>query len=125
MCSSVVERCPDKTEVEGPIPSTRTKTDMEIENKQIKKVWWRDSILIFTKVSAWIAFPVVIALFVGKALDKHFGTEPWLFLALIGISFTLSLVGIYKTTKKEMKKMADKANDDQNNKSSGELNQNK
>ena len=24
MCSSVVERCPDKTEVEGPIPSTRT-----------------------------------------------------------------------------------------------------
>ena len=25
MCSSVVERCPDKTEVEGPIPSTLTK----------------------------------------------------------------------------------------------------
>ena len=25
MCSSVVERCPDKTEVEGSIPSTRTK----------------------------------------------------------------------------------------------------
>ncbi len=24
MCSSVVERCPDKTEVEGPIPSTLT-----------------------------------------------------------------------------------------------------
>ncbi len=24
MCSSVVERCPDKTEVEGSIPSTRT-----------------------------------------------------------------------------------------------------
>ena len=24
VCSSVVERCPDKTEVEGPIPSTRT-----------------------------------------------------------------------------------------------------
>ncbi len=25
VCSSVVERCPDKTEVEGSIPSTRTK----------------------------------------------------------------------------------------------------
>lgn len=24
MCSSVVERCPDKTEVVGPIPTTRT-----------------------------------------------------------------------------------------------------
>ena len=25
VCSSVVERCPDKTEVEGSIPSTRTR----------------------------------------------------------------------------------------------------
>lgn len=108
VCSSVVERCPDKTEVEGPIPSTRTINKMEIDNQNTKKPWWRDSIIIFTKVSAWIAFPVVIALFVGKSLDNHFGTKPWLFLACIGISFTLSLVGIYRTSKKELGKIAEK-----------------
>lgn len=75
-----------------------------MDNQDIKKPWWRDSILIFTKVSSWIAFPIIIALFAGKALDKYFGTKPWLFLACIGISFTLSIIGIYKTTAKEMQK---------------------
>ena len=31
-CSSVVERCPDKTEVEGSIPSTRTDPERAISS---------------------------------------------------------------------------------------------
>lgn len=81
---------------------------MEPEN--IKKPWWRDSILIFAKVSVWIAVPVIIALFVGKALDKEFGTKPWLFLATMAIAFGLTIFGIYKTTVKEMKKLENNGN---------------
>ena len=32
VCSSVVERHSDKVEVEGPIPSTRTKSAIKTEN---------------------------------------------------------------------------------------------
>lgn len=81
---------------------------MEPEN--IKKPWWRDSILIFAKVSVWIAVPVIIALFVGKALDKEFGTKPWLFLATMAVAFGLTIFGIYKMTVKEMKNLENNGN---------------
>jgi F0F1-type ATP synthase assembly protein I len=76
-----------------------------MNEQDIKKPWWRDSILIFARVSIWIAVPVIIALFVGKVLDKEFGTKPWLFLATMAVAFGLTIFGIYKTTVKEMKKL--------------------
>lgn len=76
-----------------------------METQNPKTPWWRDSLFIFAKVSVWIAVPVIIALFVGKALDKEFGTKPWLFLATMAVAFGLTIFGIYKTTVKEMKKL--------------------
>ena len=61
--------------------------------------------MIFGRVSVWIAIPVLIALFAGKALDRYFGTKPWLFLACIAVAFFVSCVAIVKTMKKEVKKM--------------------
>jgi F0F1-type ATP synthase assembly protein I len=71
----------------------------------------RNSFFIFVKVSTWIAFPVIVALFAGKALDKHFGTRPWLFIACMGLGFVISIVGIYKTSIREMKKLKEKNGD--------------
>ncbi len=65
----------------------------------------KESLFIFFKVSTWIAIPVLIALFAGKALDERFETKPWLFLASMGIGFAVSIVGIYRTSIREMKKM--------------------
>ncbi|MBP7831459.1 MAG: AtpZ/AtpI family protein [Candidatus Pacebacteria bacterium] len=90
---------------------------MEPEN--IKKPWWRDSILIFMRVSIWIAVPVIIALFVGKALDKEFGTKPWLFLATMAVAFGLTIFGIYKTTVKEMKKLEKSESKEKETKNNG------
>ena len=70
-----------------------------------KKAWWRDALLVFTRVSVWIAIPVVCALFIGKALDAHYHTRPWLFLVSMALGFTTSLVGIYRTMIVEVKKM--------------------
>ena len=71
--------------------------------KEVGKPWWHDSLFIFVKVSTWIAVPVIVGLFAGRALDKHFGTKPWLFLATIGFAFFITIIGIYKTTGAIMK----------------------
>ena len=42
--------------------------------------WWKDGVQIFTQVSVWIVVPILLALFVGKSLDAHFGTKPIIFL---------------------------------------------
>jgi hypothetical protein len=67
--------------------------------------WWQPAIFIFLKFSAWIFVPVVIALFLGRWLDKKFSTEPFLFLATIGFSFFVSMFGIVKGSAQEFKKI--------------------
>jgi len=56
-------------------------------------------------ISAWIAFPVIIGLYLGKWLDQKFGTEPWLFLITIALFFLVSLYGLFTSMKQEAKKM--------------------
>lgn len=56
-------------------------------------------------ISAWIAFPVIIGLYLGKWLDQKFGTDPWLFLTTIALFFLISLYGLYNSMKKEAKRL--------------------
>lgn len=56
-------------------------------------------------ISAWIAFPVIIGLYLGKWLDQKFNTEPWLFLVTIALFFLVSLYGLFTSIKREAKKM--------------------
>jgi F0F1-type ATP synthase assembly protein I len=83
------------------------------ENKQImnnmKGPWWKEGIAIFTQVSVWIVVPILLALFVGKALDAHFGTKPVIFLILAGIGFLFSCFGIVRVINKYMKEIKDLA----------------
>lgn len=68
------------------------------ENKNFnnKNLIWRIGLKLFVKVSGWIVFPIILALFVGKSLDKHFGTSPWIFLGATGLAFLFSAYGIIK-----------------------------
>jgi F0F1-type ATP synthase assembly protein I len=75
--------------------------------------WWKDGVAIFTQVSVWIVVPILLALFVGKSLDAHFGTKPIIFLVLAGVGFLFSCFGIVRVIKnyiKEMSILADKNN---------------
>lgn len=72
-----------------------------MENKN-KEAWWRPGLVIFTKVSAYIAGPIVLALIVGKYLDKKYNSAPWIFLGLTLIAFTFSLFSIWKSVVKYM-----------------------
>ncbi len=72
------------------------------ENKNFnnKRMIWKIGLMLFLKVSTWIVFPVIIALFVGKFLDKYFNTQPWIFLFMTGLAFLVSTYGILKVVMK-------------------------
>ena len=72
--------------------------------------WWQPGMLLFFRLSGWIAGPVIIAVFVGKWLDQKYGTEPWLFLISVGVAFILSMFGIVRDTLKAMKEIEKEAN---------------
>ena len=79
---------------------------MEKENKS----WLGPGLVLFYRLSGWIGGPVILALFVGRWLDRRYGTEPWLFLACIGTAFIGSSVGIVVEGVKAIKEMEKKDN---------------
>ena len=97
---------------------------MEMGNKNNN--WLRPALIMFAKLSGWIALPVIAGAFLGKWLDKKYGTEPWLFLATVGFAFLLSMIGLVVETRKEFRKIekeGKKDKDDMNDKDN--INKNK
>ncbi len=86
-------------------------------NKDNKKIDWKPAFDIFSKVSTWVIVPIILALIIGKALDKHYGTDPWIFLACTGLGFIISSYGIVRVVFKYMKtlEMEDKNKKEINN----------
>ena len=79
-------------------------TDKDLgKNNQI--VWWQPAVMMFAKLSGWIAAPIIIALYFGKWLDKKYDSAPKLLLASIGVAFFISMVGLVKETVREYKKI--------------------
>ncbi|MFA5184833.1 MAG: AtpZ/AtpI family protein [Patescibacteria group bacterium] len=70
----------------------------------MKKDSWNVALRIMANISGWIAFPVIIGLYLGKWLDQKFGTDPWLFLATIMVFFFISMYGLVTSTLKEAKR---------------------
>ena len=75
-----------------------------------KKPYWRDALLVFSRMSGWIVAPVVIALFLGKWLDSRFGTAPLLFVITTSVSFIISMIGVVREGKRYMSKAAESKN---------------
>lgn len=74
-----------------------------------QKSWWQPGLILFFRLSGWIGFPVIAALFVGKWLDEKYHSEPWLFLTTMAVAFVFSIFGIIKETTKEIKKIEQEA----------------
>ena len=86
---------------------------------QNQKAWWQPAVIMFARMSAWIAIPVILALFIGRWLDEKYSTDPVLFLAIVGFAFLISIFGLAKIVKEEYGKIEDdvKKNKENNNKS--------
>lgn len=67
--------------------------------------WWQPGMQLFLRLSGWIGGPIVVAVFLGKYLDKRYDSEPWLFLATVGISFVISMVALIKIGLEEFRKI--------------------
>ncbi len=61
---------------------------------------WGEGLKLFVEISGSIAGPIIIALFAGQALDRHFGTKPVMFLILAALGFIVTILGILKIVKK-------------------------
>ncbi|MFA5359536.1 MAG: AtpZ/AtpI family protein [Patescibacteria group bacterium] len=73
--------------------------------KNVKTAWWQPAIMMFLKLSVWIAVPIIVALYLGEWLDKKYNSAPWIFLVCIGLAFTISMIGLVSNTIKELKKI--------------------
>lgn len=74
---------------------------MDDSNKS-KTPWWQAGLQLFLRLSAWIVFPIIVAVFAGGYLDNIFHTGPWLsFVAATG-AFIFSIVKIVNIGLKEM-----------------------
>jgi len=82
-------------------------------DKNVEKPWWREGVLLSAKVSAYIAFPVIITSYVGKYLDKKYNTSPYLFFISIAIGFASTIYLIWKEVKIYQRKIEkeEKTND--------------
>ncbi|MDP2708586.1 MAG: AtpZ/AtpI family protein [bacterium] len=78
---------------------------MKESGKPNQAAWWQPAILMFAKLSAWIAVPIIIALYLGKWLDQKYDSAPWLLLALIGAAFVISMAGLVKEAAAEYRKI--------------------
>lgn len=88
----------------------------ELENKKEQEIWWRKPLLMFAELSGWIAFPVIMAVFLGKWLDDRYGTKPWLFLLAVGVAFVISTIGIVRSAMDAMNQIDQFNNKDNKNK---------
>jgi F0F1-type ATP synthase assembly protein I len=78
------------------------------EKEDNKAPWWQPSLVLFMKLSGWIAGPVLIGVFVGEWLDKKYGTEPWLFLTTVGFAFFISMFGIVRDSMRAIKEIEER-----------------
>ena len=85
---------------------------MHSKEKETKMLWWQPSLVLFGRLSGWIAGPVILALFVGKWLDKKYSTEPKLFLLCVGVAFFVSTYGIVRDSLDAMKKIDKEADEE-------------
>ena len=71
---------------------------------------WVGGVEIFSEISTWIVVPIVLALVLGKMLDRHFSTEPAIFLSLAGLGFAVTFFGIIRIVKNYLKKIKETEN---------------
>ena len=89
-----------------------SQTGVPQKSGQVGQAWWQPALLMFARLSGWIIAPVLIATLLGRWLDRMYGTEPWMFIGVVGVAFVISIVGLVLEATKEYKKIENHKNND-------------
>ena len=81
--------------------------DKNIQQDKLE-AWWKPALEIFSEVSTWIVVPIVVALAIGKTLDRHLDTKPWIFIVLAFCGFVFSSMKIVKIVKRYTENLKNK-----------------
>ena len=67
--------------------------------------WWQEGVTLFSYLSAWIAIPVIAALFLISKLSEHYGESLLMTMGIIGVAFFVTLVGLFRLVKAYIKRL--------------------
>lgn len=67
---------------------------------KIDKKIWREALIVFGRMSGWVATPILVAVFLGRYLDKKYLSGDKYFFIMIAAGFFISIFGIYRESKK-------------------------
>lgn len=81
---------------------------MDINNQKSSEAWWQPAVSLFIRLSAWVAFPVVVATYIGRWLDEKYNSAPFGLVGIVGISFVFSMIGLVYEASKEYRQIANK-----------------
>ncbi len=62
--------------------------------------WWKPALIFYIRATTWIAFPILLGLFVGKKVDAYLESTPIGFFVCIAIAFSISIWGIWREIKR-------------------------
>lgn len=60
---------------------------------------------VFAIFSGWIATPLIMSLFIGRYIDRHWEIAPWGTIAIVGIAFIISNLGMIIEAKRLFKQI--------------------
>ena len=86
--------------------SKNTPPAKQVNNTDAKKAWWQPALIMFGRMSFWVVAPVVLALVVGRWLDRILDAEPWGLISVVGLAFVISMIGLVKEASREYEKIA-------------------
>jgi F0F1-type ATP synthase assembly protein I len=77
----------------------------EVSLENSSSAWWLPAVALFMRLSVWIVGPVVAGAFLGKYLDRKMNTEPIMLIAIVSVSFIVSITGLVKESVREFKRI--------------------
>ena len=86
---------------------------MKGDEIKAKQRWWVRPLIIFIRLSAWIIFPLILALSLGKYLDGKFHTSPYILFMTISVSFLFSMFYLFREARREIKALSSDKNENE------------
>jgi len=71
---------------------------------------------LFGELTAWVAGPIIVAVFVGDWLDERYNKSPWIFLISIGIAFIITNIAVVKKSIQAMNEISSNSKKTEKNK---------